>query len=110
MRNWPESVKQFLPHPDPLPLGERTALVRFILSDTRSTNPVAHFSVRLTVILPLPAGEGRGEGERSEDLTAVRFDDKPPRSFGRDAFHPRPHFISVKLGTRVERVPTDFMT
>src|SRR6185369_12310149 len=34
-------------------------------ADNRPANPVAGFRVRRQVILPLPEGEGRGEGERS---------------------------------------------
>ena len=34
-------------------------------ADDRPANPVAGFRVRRQVILPLPGGEGRGEGERS---------------------------------------------
>ncbi len=52
-----------LPHPDPLPQGEGTAIAdRNILGDCPA-NSDAGFSNGRTTILPLPAGEGRGEGE-----------------------------------------------
>ncbi len=46
------------PHPDPLPHGEGTATVSPGKSVTSDSNPA------LDTVLPLPAGEGRGEGER----------------------------------------------
>ncbi len=45
------------------------AVFRFV-SD-RSANPVARILVRLRAILPLPAGEGRGEGEEPRKLSDV---------------------------------------
>jgi len=46
------------PHPDPLPRGEGIAFGRLgILTRSRTTSSVADG-------LPLPRGEGRGEGER----------------------------------------------
>jgi len=47
-----------LPHPGPLPLGEGTT------STARRFFQRIRFSLALTAIPPLPAGEGRGEGER----------------------------------------------
>ena len=54
----------FLPHPNPLLLGEGTASARSRTSHTSS------FAPALATSLPLPAGEGRGEGERSDIPTA----------------------------------------
>ncbi|KAF0180018.1 MAG: hypothetical protein FD161_1031 [Limisphaerales bacterium] len=47
-----------LPHPSPLPLGEGTA------THVRRGTTRAGSAPTLDTILPLPAGEGRGEGER----------------------------------------------
>lgn len=55
--------RRILPHPDPLPLGERTAIAPRDSSITRPANADAGSSKNRTAILPLPAGEGRGEGE-----------------------------------------------
>ncbi len=44
------------PHPDPLPQGEGTAKFALEISNR------IHLADRLTTILPLPAGEGLGEG------------------------------------------------
>ena len=53
----PLAQASVLPHPDPLPLGEGTA--------TDPTNdPRAGSNQRRADFLPLPAGGGRGEGER----------------------------------------------
>lgn len=38
---------------------------RFGFSAARPANPVAGFSLRRNTILPLPKGEGRGEGQAS---------------------------------------------
>jgi hypothetical protein len=53
------------PHPDPLPRGEGTAVGRFIFAKFFLAAGRARFAKRLETILPLPAGEGRGEGELS---------------------------------------------
>jgi SAM-dependent methyltransferase len=53
-----------LPHPNPLPLGEGTAMVA-----SRGTE-TAGFGPPLADVLPLPAGEGRGEGERAQPPVA----------------------------------------
>jgi hypothetical protein len=62
-----------LPHPDPLPLGEGTAADCLVYSHDHPANPVARFFPRLTPILPLPAGEGQGEGERHDSLLASNY-------------------------------------
>jgi len=53
-----------LPHPNPLPLGEGTATSTRRATEHASSNPA------LTAFLPLPAGEGRGEGESVRKPTA----------------------------------------
>jgi hypothetical protein len=61
-RMWVERPT-ILPHPNPLPLGEGTAIARRDFSTTRpATSDSGDFQER-TAILPLPAGEGWGEGE-----------------------------------------------
>jgi hypothetical protein len=40
-------------------------------ADNRPANPVAGFRVRLQMILPLPGGEGRSEGERETFFNAT---------------------------------------
>src|ERR1051325_10506631 len=52
-----------LPHPDPLPLGEGKAIARQEFSRARPTSSGASNLASRTAILPLPAGEGWGEGE-----------------------------------------------
>ena len=54
-----EELGCVLPHPNPLPLGEGTA------TNARSETKLVATSPLLTDALPLPAGEGRGEGERA---------------------------------------------
>ena len=57
-------MRAILPHPGPLPLGEGTAgNAAGCLADSPA-NPAPAFAERRTIILPLPAGEGGGEGER----------------------------------------------
>ncbi|NBV21852.1 MAG: excinuclease ABC subunit UvrC [Proteobacteria bacterium] len=54
-----------LPHPNPLPLGEGTATGASGASQPhRSEAAAGSRSQELTAFPPLPAGEGRGEGER----------------------------------------------
>jgi hypothetical protein len=49
-----------------LSLGEREQqAARFSFSNARLANPVAGFRVRRDTILPLPKGEGRGEGKEN---------------------------------------------
>ena len=55
----PVSCRALPPHPDPLPQGEGTATVNPGKSKALDSNPA------LRAILPLPGGEGRGEGERA---------------------------------------------
>ena len=52
-----------LPHPDPLPLGEGTALACHSFFDPHPANSDSGDFGKRPAILPLPAGEGRGEGE-----------------------------------------------
>src|SRR6266536_2740405 len=64
------------PHPDPLPRGEGTACVDRLLRGANAANRVHCNSENRSTILPLPWGEGRGEGERSVAYPAdlsVRF-------------------------------------
>jgi hypothetical protein len=53
-----ESARPVPPHPDPLPPGEGTAASESRKSTTPDSDPA------LRRFLPLPGGEGRGEGER----------------------------------------------
>jgi len=55
----------FLPHPNPLPLGEGTVTTTPRKPDAFDPNPARE------QLLPLPAGEGRGEGERIANLAAA---------------------------------------
>ncbi len=60
--------RTILPHPLSLSRWEReTAIVRLSLCKYLPANPVARIFKSLNAILPLPAGEGRGEGESSEN-------------------------------------------
>src|SRR5581483_12423509 len=45
---------------------QQADVLRF--SNTYSANSVARFARRLDAILPLPKGEGRGEGKRNESI------------------------------------------
>jgi hypothetical protein len=58
-----EKLRAAAPHPDPLPRGEGTATMCSRKSMTSDSDPA------LRTILPLPGGEGRGEGERSNPMT-----------------------------------------
>ncbi len=62
-----------LPHPNPLPLGEGTAMIAFLLLSMASSNPAARFCLKQGAFLPLPAGEGRGEGENDRQATAITY-------------------------------------
>ena len=55
----------FLPHSNPLPLGEGTATTTPRKPDASDSNPT------LERILPLPAGAGRGEGEHTAQIAAA---------------------------------------
>ena len=57
-----------LPHPNPLPLGEGTAIKHHQFSNGRSANSDWGNFKNQPRILPLPAGEGRGEGEGLDRL------------------------------------------
>ncbi len=59
------STASVLPHPNPLPLGEGTATKPRPNSERVGSNPARPTSP------PLPAGEGRGEGERAGKPTAA---------------------------------------
>jgi len=56
-----------LPHPNPLPLGEGAA------SSAPGKVEAPRLLKRLAAVLPLPAGEGRGEGELDELELCLRF-------------------------------------
>ena len=58
-------VRRVLPHPGPLPLGEGER------QPVASTTEVPRLSQEPTKPLPLPAGEGWGEGEATEKRTVV---------------------------------------
>ena len=57
-----EGIK-ILPHPDPLLLGEGTASAHVTFFNAVQADPDSGNSKNRTTILPLPAGEGGGEGE-----------------------------------------------
>jgi len=50
------------PHPNPLPWGEGIAGGGLSFSNVCMANTSVRFYVRRHMILPLPEGEGRGEG------------------------------------------------
>jgi hypothetical protein len=56
-----------LPHPHPHPLGEGTAVTRVGQPGASGASPAR------STLLPLPAGEGRGEGERAAPPAAPAF-------------------------------------
>jgi len=45
----------------------------FLLLSTVFSNPAAGFRPKLGAFLPLPAGEGRGEGENYRKPTALTY-------------------------------------
>jgi hypothetical protein len=49
--------------------GQQSARLTF--AEMPSANPVAHLDGQRPMILPLPAGEGRGEGERNANPQAL---------------------------------------
>lgn len=51
------------PHPDPLPQEREQPATAFVSPAAIVANPARNFPVKLEQLLPLPAGEGRGEGE-----------------------------------------------
>jgi superfamily II RNA helicase len=70
-----------LPHPGPLPLGEGESHAASDQTGTRSSVP------RLDAVPPLPAGEGRGEGERNTSAVRprkLRINVELPENFSMD--------------------------
>jgi hypothetical protein len=67
------------PHLYPLPQERISLLQDFELSLDRPANSVAGISNHLAIIHPLPAGEGRGEGERinSKSLVVNAIEENP---------------------------------
>jgi len=53
------------PHPNPLPQEREQPSAGLVFADDLPSNPAAQIRVRRKTILPLPGGEGRGEGERN---------------------------------------------
>jgi len=75
-----------LPHPSPLPLGEGTATDAPSISEpTDSQSAAGGRSQALTAFPPLPAGEGRGEGEQPASKAAFE-----PADDGEEAPETRP--------------------
>ena len=60
-----------LPHPNPRPPGAGTTIVCRYFFNTAPASSDSTDSQHRTAILPLPAGEGRGEGERLESFSEV---------------------------------------
>ncbi len=89
-------AKAALPHPNPLPLGEGTALHPRLSSGTVGSDPA------LPAFLPLPAGEGRGEGESVRLLDASI---PAPHAILFDAFSPakNPEMWTLPLFTQLFR-------
>ncbi len=64
MKIFPNTVRRVLPHPDPLPLGEGTAVGRSFICVSLSSRWPISFSRDAGSVSPSPWGEGRGEGGR----------------------------------------------
>ena len=66
-----------LPHPNPLPLGEGTAMYAFLLVSTVFSNPATDIRLKLGAFLPLPAGAATaamaGEGENYRKRMATTY-------------------------------------
>jgi len=56
-------VRSFPPHPNPLPWGEGTAMVRFLEFSVADELSPAHSPRMRRKVLPLPKGEGRVRGK-----------------------------------------------
>jgi Cu+-exporting ATPase len=99
----PPTARKLLPHPNPLPLGEGTAL--FTLRKPAASDSVP----ALKRILPLPAGEGRGEGEIS--LRTFSFS-KPETGNQKSETETEVPVSTLQIGDRIalrpgDRVPVD---
>ena len=63
------SIRQILPHPQSLSRWEREAAYDAARNlDARPAADAATIFVKRRTVLPLPAGEGRGEGERLREM------------------------------------------
>ncbi len=77
--NFSVLVHTALPHPGPLPLGEGAT------STARPATNAPSSRETLTTIPPLPAGEGRGEGEKQLEPKAPNFTNLlPPNTLNND--------------------------
>jgi P-type Cu+ transporter len=81
-----------LPHPDPLPKGEGTAIKHNRSSYDHPANPAVGLRAGLDTILPLPAGEGRGEGNRIVQIAAT---------LARNSTHPISQAIAILSAEKV---------
>ena len=92
----PQTARRLSPHPGPLPRGEGTAIATFLKSGASVTTPA------LKPFLPLPAGEGRGEGGFNLKSAA----------FSQSAIETEVPVSELKIGDRIalrpgDRVPVD---
>ncbi|HZI32613.1 MAG TPA: HAD-IC family P-type ATPase, partial [Candidatus Binatia bacterium] len=75
------------PHPDPLPKGEGTASTALVNPNASDSSPA------LDQLLPLPAGEGRGEGNEIKHLAAA---------LARHSTHPISQAIAKMSDAKIE--------